>query len=339
MLAKDKLTEPERRVLQAAGSGALVDLQTGDPGADCPALGGTWDFARTVRAELLVELLTGARKPPQGPSRALKLRGARIVGELDLESAVLICPLALEDCHFDERIDLTSAEAPSMSLRGCQVPSIAANFLHTHGSLNLGTGFEVQKGVQLAGARIDGELYLSGAKITNTNGRALIADWLSVGLGMVCRDGFSAVGQVSLNSAHIGGRLFFSGARLTNPGDVALAADQLTVDQSIHFDGGFSAAGTVWLVGAQIGGRLDFSGAHLADADGHALVAQQLSVGQDALFTDGFTATGGVVLTGAQFGGTQLRRSEYHQRGGPGAECRICQRRAGAVVHRVVGEG
>src|SRR5688500_5020769 len=85
-----KLVKPEDRVWLAAGSGALVDLRTGVPGQDDPARGASWAAARTVPAEVLVELLVGARTPLKGGRlQAVRLRGARITGQLNLEAATL----------------------------------------------------------------------------------------------------------------------------------------------------------------------------------------------------------------------------------------------------------
>jgi hypothetical protein len=61
--AVNKLIKPEHWVWFAAGTGGLVDLRAGVPELDDPAGGASWDAARTVRAELLVELLVGARTP------------------------------------------------------------------------------------------------------------------------------------------------------------------------------------------------------------------------------------------------------------------------------------
>jgi hypothetical protein len=67
----------EQRVRRAAMDGRLVDLRTGRPEQDDPVQGATWDAARTVGAELLIELLT--TKPGERRVGAVKLRGARLI--------------------------------------------------------------------------------------------------------------------------------------------------------------------------------------------------------------------------------------------------------------------
>jgi hypothetical protein len=85
----DGLSDTEQKLLGAAVAGTLVDLRVGDAALDDPAQGANWDAGRQVRAELLVELLTGTRRLDGKLPRAIKLCGARITGSLNLEAATL----------------------------------------------------------------------------------------------------------------------------------------------------------------------------------------------------------------------------------------------------------
>jgi hypothetical protein len=82
----------EQQLREAILTGRLVDLRTRKPRADDPAHGAGWNSQRTVPAALLVDLLTGTEG--SGRPRALRLAGARILGQLDLEAAELVCPAA-----------------------------------------------------------------------------------------------------------------------------------------------------------------------------------------------------------------------------------------------------
>jgi hypothetical protein len=280
----------EQQVVAAAGTGKLVDLRAG--------------AARTVRAELLAELLVAARTPPGGGRlRAVRLRGARITGQLDLEAATLGCPLLLWDCHLEQPINLKEARAPAVRLPGCHLPGLAADQLETRGNLELNSEFTATGEVGLVGAHIGGDLRLSSASLTNHNGPALFADGLTVDQAMFCRDGFTATGEVRLVGAHIGGSLEFDGAGLTNPDGRALFADGLTVEQSMYCRDGFTATGEVNLLGAHIGAQLGFGGASLTNHNGPALFADRLTVDQSMHCGKGFTATGEVRLLGAKIGG------------------------------------
>jgi hypothetical protein len=119
--------------------------------------------------------------------------------------------------------------------------------LTTRGNLELDDGFTARGEVRLLGAHIGGQLILSGATLTNPDGRALNADGLTVDQDILCREGFTATGEVRLVGAHIGGNLEFNGATLTNPDSLALSADALTVDQGVFCREGFTATGEVRL--------------------------------------------------------------------------------------------
>jgi hypothetical protein len=267
--------EQELRV--AMLTGRLVDWRTGDPEADNPVHGADWDAQRTVLAPLLAELLTDAQGPRR--PRALRLAGARIVGQLELGAADLVCPLLLGDCWLAEPVVLAEARAPALRLPGCHLSAVSADQLTTRGNLELTNGFTAHGGVSLFGAHIGGVLDLSGATLANPNGPALHADGLTIDQHMICRDGFNATGEVRLAAAHIGGVVDLSGATLANPNGPALYADGLTIDQDMICRDGFNATGEVRLVGAQMSGQLDFSGATLTNPYGHALHLQELRAG------------------------------------------------------------
>jgi hypothetical protein len=158
----------------------------------------------------------------------------------------------------------------------------------------------VRRRVQLAGARITGELNLHSATLT----RSLLlercvltepvvledADVPAVGFpgcrvpgldatGMRCRGTFdlsaefTADGGVWLFDAHIGGRLTCIGGTFRNPRGIALGADRLTVVQSMICRGEFTAEGEVRLPGAHIGDQLDCTGGTFCNPGRSALNA------------------------------------------------------------------
>ena len=136
------LLEPsplEQQLADAAG--ALVDLRAGQAVSDDAAKGSGWGAERTVRAEFLRELLTGARENAGNRDvGALNVRGARITGGLDLEGVELTCPIRLEDCWFEEPVNLCEARAASIRLPGCHLPGLEARQLEVRGNLMLGNG-------------------------------------------------------------------------------------------------------------------------------------------------------------------------------------------------------
>lgn len=214
-LADGELTPPEQDLRKAMTTGGWVDLCKHDPQADDPSQGAQWGPERTIRADVLADLLTQVTGP-QRP-RPLCLAGARITGELDLEAAQITCPVFLLGCWFAEPVNVGEATVASLRLPGCHMPGLQAWQLTTQGNLGLNDGFTTQE-ILLAGAHIGGQLDLTGATLINPNATALNGDGLTVGHHLLCR-GFAAEGMVDLRRARIGGQLDVSGATLTNPTD------------------------------------------------------------------------------------------------------------------------
>ncbi|PZM91621.1 MAG: hypothetical protein DIU79_12650, partial [Actinobacteria bacterium] len=183
--------------------------------------------------------------------------------------------------------------------------------------------------IDLAGARITGEINLSGGQtehelhlhrcwvdepttFTHASSKTVIFDKTRLpGLvgtgwqvsGSVAFADSRCEGETRLVSAHITGILLFSGATLTNPDGTALTADGLTVNGNLVCRDGFTAEGEVRLPGAHITGQLSFNGATLTNPDGTALTADRLTVNGSMFCCEGFTATGKVRLISAHITG------------------------------------
>ena len=293
------LTYTETKVWQAAATGTLVDLRVGDSQLDSPERWAEWGPERTVRAEVIAYLLIGDGEAASMTVRGVRLRGARITGNLDVEAATLLCPLALLDCSFASAITLNEATAVSVSLSGSHVPAFQAQQLLTRGDLRLNKGFRVSGEVELFGAHIGGRLNCTGGQFSNPNGYALTADGLTVDADMYCDAGFVATGEVRLLGAHIGGVLFCRGGQFSKPGGTALNADRITIDAGMYCNAGFAATGEVRLLGAHITGQLVCTGGQFSNTHGDALSADGLTVDRNMFCTLGFVATGGVRLVGA----------------------------------------
>src|SRR5438067_4349474 len=152
----------ECKVWEAAATGTLVDRRVGDSAIDSPEKGTEWGPERTVRADVIAALLIGDGDAASATVRGVRLQGARITGELNLEATTLRCPLALLDCSFASAINLNEATALSVRLSGSHVPAIHAKQLLTRGDLELDKGFSVSGEVCLEGAHIGGELECTG---------------------------------------------------------------------------------------------------------------------------------------------------------------------------------
>jgi hypothetical protein len=302
MSAEEELTGCERRLLEAAG--VLIDVREGDPRRDDPAHAGGWGAERTVRAKFLRDLLTN---PARG-IRALRLRGARISGTLDLEGDDVVSGVLLQDCGFDEPVNLRQARATMIRLPGCHLPSLEAVQLDVRGNLILDR--LTATSVDLRGAQIAGVLSLDGAILTNPNGATLEGGALTVGQGMRCRHGFTSKGQIGLYGARISQGLSFTGARLENAAGWALDAqgmhvgDYLFLGSSISSPEGFNADGGLRLIGVRVDGFVCCWGAHIKPHKelGTAIAGWGLTVTGNLMMNEGFAAEGVVHLINAQVG-------------------------------------
>jgi hypothetical protein len=304
----DPVEPPEQALLDHAVAGMRLDL-AGDGRVDHESMN-EWGPARTVRAAVLRQLLVEPQRPVH--SKGVRLRGARISGQLDLESATVRCPLLLEDCYLDgpESVVLDYATVHLIVLSRCRVVGgLTADLLIVTKGLDLG-GSAFEGVVRLLGAEITGQLSFRGAKLTGTDveGNALVGDGMKVGSNVLLDQGFSAAGAVRLPNAAITGPLFCSGAKLAGSDDYgnALVGDLMRVSGSVFLDKGFSAAGAVRLPEIDLTGSLTCRSAKLTGTDvaGNALVGDLMRVSGSVFLDKEFTAAGAVSVPGAAIGGS-----------------------------------
>jgi hypothetical protein len=299
MSAEEAATRCERRLLEAAG--VLVDVREGDPRRDDLARGRDWGSERTVRADLLRDLLTNTTRDIS----ALRLRGARITGALDLDGTDLTCRVLLQDCSFEETVSLRQTRAPMIRLQGCHLPSLEAVQLDVRGNLILDGLVTIS--IDLRGAQVARVLTLDGAILTNPRGITLSGGALSVGQGMSCSHGFISNGLIGLYGAVIPQGLSFIGAKLENAAGWALDAQGMHVGKylflgsSLSNPEGFIANGGLRLVGVHVDGFVSFWGGHIKPHKrfGSAIAGLGLTISQNLLMNEGFIAEGEVYLTNA----------------------------------------
>ena len=313
VLSYDELTPPEREVWDAFPEGRRVDLRTGVPEDDQVAGGGRWGAGRTVRAAVIAALLLGANTGQPGFAACLRLTGARICGRLDLAGAEIGHPLWLEECWFEEGIDLFGASTRTISIARSRVPGLEAGSARVEGRLDLrrsrleadsASPFHRQvTALSLIDAHVTGGVILNRAQIIAPGGWAVSAGGLVSDGGVFCGKGFVAHGEVRLVGAQLPGGLFMRGALLEHPdpSGVALCLDN-AVASTLDFSSGFTAHGTVRLRGTQVSDNLTFEGAVLngpPDGHGPSLVAPLMRT-VDFDLTPARPPSGTVDLRGAQ---------------------------------------
>src|SRR3954470_7656277 len=101
LVGRMELWPQERRLCAKAAEGALLDLRSRCNEEDDPARGQEWGPQRWIRAQVLFQLLTGhGPKLAEPVVLAVRLRGAQIVGRLNLGGWKLRCPLELNQCYL-----------------------------------------------------------------------------------------------------------------------------------------------------------------------------------------------------------------------------------------------
>lgn len=293
------LSTSEQRIRLAAETGELVDFRNDRP------------EDRIVRGPAIERLLLERRGASQAPLRAMRIRGAVVAGQLNLEAATLPCPLVFIDCSFDQPINLCEASAPSVRLKGSgsHVPGLDAKQLTTRGDLELSDGFESDGEVDLFGAHIGGNLDCHGGKFRNSGAIALNGSALQVDQNMSLGGRFDASGEVDLSGAQVGGQLDCDGGKFRNSVGFALRGDGLRVDRSMYF--GVEAEGKVRLVGANVGGVFVCNEAKFRSVDGAAFDASAMRVGDS--MTLKVDATGEVSLVHARITGQlNCAGSKFH---------------------------
>ncbi|MFG3711958.1 hypothetical protein [Micromonospora sp. NPDC047730] len=313
----------EQRLIKSVARGEVLDL-AGDGPVDEAAMR-SWGDERTVSASVIRELVRGRLVGEPDP-HGLRLRGARIAGQIDLENITSDLALELRDCLLPSGVNLRNARLSAVAMTGCRIEQaadsddapvdatrFAARVLSLEGST--ATSASEQGTVRLLAAHL-GTLDCSGARLENATGPALDADGLRVDQSVFLRGSTttsaSERGTIRLLGAHLGGQLNCTGARLRNTTGPALNADRLQVDQDVLLRNGFTATsaseqGTIRLLGAHLG-TLDCTGAQLKNTIGPALEADHLQVDRDVALDAGFTATsaselGTIQLPGAHIGG------------------------------------
>jgi hypothetical protein len=236
------LSKPERALWAAFPAGRWVDLRSGDPDEDDPANSEHWGKGRIVRAEVVTALLLGARDPERGRFPAVRLRGARVTGRLDLMGAVIAHALVLEYCKVDELLRFVEANTKTIRITSSRLPGFNGARMRTEGILNF--HLSVIEGIlRLDRAQVT-EISLRGAQVGDGDGQAVAGDGLIVGGDMECNAGFTARGQITLQGARIAGQLTFRGAILDSTGTAAqltrLQADSLCLRTARPITGGIS---------------------------------------------------------------------------------------------------
>ncbi len=297
-------TPSEQKVIDAARRGVFADYLSSKEDENDPAAGASWGPDRTIRSEILKILLFNEDSNLPRHRKGFEVRGARIVGPLDLQNGNA-GSFALVGCYFDDQIYLTDATVGTLTLSGTRVVGLRADRLKAAGGVYLNDGFTSEGEVSLEGANIGDSLVLSGAKLKGKSGSALRATNLVVSHDVFLNEGYHAPGTVSLLGANISGDLLCVNGTFEASGSYAIEAVRANVAGSLSFAGNLVIRGGVHLAWAKIGGNLNcYEGAiEGRQRDGIAIVADGITVDGSVFLKEGFTAKGEVRFVAADIKG------------------------------------
>lgn len=299
------------RLRAAARDGDLLDLVAGKAagkvagnGFDARKPETVWPEDCLVDADDLLTLLTAGEGVH---ARGVRLRGARIVGEINWEWQRLCVPLELLDCTLDAPLRLGQATVAGISLVRCRIPGLSAEHLVSASTLRLNRSV-FSGSVLLKDARVEGDVLFSGATIVASQRHqrtrfALDAARIRTTGSLTMEHRFRAEGAVNLSGGRIGGSLQCSGGTFVNPESNALTAADLEVKGNVHLSHKFRAEGRVTFNRARVDGNLSCDDATLDNPGGDALTAERATVGGALQLRGRFAATGRVRLSGARISG------------------------------------
>ena len=293
-----RLLPAEQTLLDKCAKGEEAKMGDAVPADDS-------DPNKIVRAGFLRFLLLGGDDNNPVHEQGVRLYGAWIKGELDLQSCRVPHGTELCECKFDQQIVARDAHiAGAFVLSGSHLQQgLRADRLRCDASVFLQNNFQSFATVRLLGAQIGSQLNCFGGQFEPKEGDAIFADGVVVKGNVVLSNQFKAKGAVRLLSAQIGGQLNCSGGQFEPKEGDAIFADGVVVKGDVILSNQFKAKGTVRLLGAQIGGQLNCSGGQFEPKEGDAIFADGVVVKGDVILSNQFKATGTVRLLGAQIGG------------------------------------
>lgn len=240
--------------------------------------------------------------------RGLRVRNARIEGQLDLCDVVAKRPLVLLDCTADAPILLDRAQLSALDLSGLTAPAVIAPWMRIEHYVYLVRarldGGTEHHALDLAETTVGGHVNLRGAQLLSQSRNALHAAKLRTGSDLYLR-GVKTSATVVLDGARIGGNLNCKGADLTALHS-ALHGMNMQVEGSVLLEKEFRATSERYMAvrirGSRIGGQLVLRGG-AAKGPTAALDVKHVKVGQE-LFLPADFADGRVELDGLTYAGS-----------------------------------
>lgn len=156
----------ELRLVQNAATGDALNLDTTGLYVSATDNADTgphkWGEEHNIRAELIRWLVTDLESSQLVDCRGIQLKGVRVVGFLNLESATIRNPLSFTYCRLG-LLSIAKASIPAFTMFACWCDDLTANLVKMEGGLSLAGS--ILNSVALANACV-GLLYCSGTSCT-----------------------------------------------------------------------------------------------------------------------------------------------------------------------------
>ena len=261
-------TEPERAMWVAFRNGGELDLRDPDPTQNIPASGADWGAKRTLRAEVISQILLQPPRVELGNPDRFRLTGARISGKLDLGCGAVIAFL-FSYCRFDDSINLSDASAAFVGFTHCYFPGIMADRLKCSGPVWLDQS-ESPGLTDLEDSVIQGEVSLVGVKLHGQEDAHRVCVCGATINGDLFLTNAVISGHIGLHSTIVNGSISFDATEITgNP--LTVKGRLVKVAGDVSALNSFKSMGQFNMEGAYIGGQLLLRGANLSNHGGTVL--------------------------------------------------------------------
>lgn len=246
-----------------------------------------------MRAALVAFLAKGGDTSHKPSDRGFGLQQVKVDGPLDLSGSVVQHGLRFHDCQLDA-IDVGRAELAMFTLRGGRCERLYGDGCTASGIFL--RDVQVPGGVRLLGARIAGDLDLSGSTLLARRPAARDT-----------REAMELTTALGLDGATVGGAVFLRGTRVRG----SIVANMLDAAKVVDARGLALCSGQLNLASAVLGGDLLLQGAALRTSTpfacsphAQALVLDQARIAGSLRLSELFQADGQVSLETASVGGT-----------------------------------
>ncbi len=247
-----------------------------------------------VRADLIRFLLLSHPLHDKG----IRLRGAWIVGALDLQGCDSQRDISLTACRLPDPMNLINASLRGLHISGCRLSDVSADNAAFSGSVYFRSGTHIEGELSLSGATINGDLQVCDAKIEAAGQDAIFAPSLRVKGSVFFGNYPYADGDTTLI---VTGQIFMSSARVEH--DLFLTNTAITLNDLSLSGAVFGATEehgsgiAISLARAKVGGILFLKTNHISRgilnlAGAHVTRLKDEPVGPGAAYPvrlDGFT--------------------------------------------------